>query len=109
MMDVSDGLAIDLSRLARASHVGARVVLGDVPVAAGATLDDALGGGEDYELLAALPGDGGRRRRPRASCSEGFGVPLTEIGRIVDDEGLTAIEADGTERPLEPTGWDHFR
>ena len=36
-------------------------------------------------------------------------MPLTEIGRIVDGEGLTAIEADGTERPLEPTGWDHFR
>ncbi len=108
MMDVSDGLAIDLSRLARASHVGAQVVLGDVPVAAGATLDDALGGGEDYELLATLPDDAAVEAA-RSELKEGFGVPLTEIGRIVDGEGLTAIEADGTERPLEPTGWDHFR
>ena len=45
----------------------------------------------------------------RSELKEAFGVPLTEIGRIVDGEGLTAIEADGTERPLEPTGWDHFR
>ncbi len=36
-------------------------------------------------------------------------MPLTEVGRIVEGEGLTAIEADGTERSLEPTGWDHFR
>ena len=36
-------------------------------------------------------------------------MPLTEIGRIDDGEGLVAIEADGTERLLEPAGWDHFR
>jgi thiamine-monophosphate kinase len=108
MMDVSDGLAIDLSRLARASDVGARVVVGDVPVADGATLEDALGGGEDYELLATLPGDAAVEAA-RGDLKEGFGVPLSEIGRVVDGEGLTAIEADGTERRLEPTGWDHFR
>src|SRR4249919_138301 len=87
MMDVSDGLAIDLSRLARASRVGAKVVVGDVPVAAGATLDDALGGGEDYELLASLPGDAAVEAA-RSELKEGFGVLLTEIGRIVDGEGL---------------------
>jgi len=108
MMDVSDGLAIDLSRLARASHVGAKVVVGDVPVAAGATLEEALGGGEDYELLATLPGDAAVAAA-RSELLEAFGVPLTEIGRIVDGEGLTAIDPDGTERRLEPSGWDHFR
>jgi thiamine-monophosphate kinase len=108
MMDVSDGLTIDLARLARASRVGATVALGDVPVADGATLEDALGGGEDYELLAALPDDEAVEAA-RGELKEGFGVPLTQIGRIVDGEGLTAIEPDGTERPLEPAGWDHFR
>ena len=49
MIDVSDGLALDLHRLADASGVGFR--LDDVPVAAGATLEEALGGGEDYELV----------------------------------------------------------
>ena len=108
MMDVSDGLAIDLSRVARASAVGARVVVGEVPVADGATLDDALGGGEDYELLATLP-DETAVAAARFELREAFGIPLTEIGRIVDGEGLTAVESDGTARPLEPTGWDHFR
>ena len=108
MMDVSDGLGIDLSRLARASAAGATVVLGDVPVAGGATLDDALGGGEDYELLATLP-DEAAVEAARTELKEAFGVPLAEIGRIVDGGGLTAVESDGTERPMEPTGWDHFR
>ncbi|MGZ5212186.1 MAG: thiamine-phosphate kinase [Actinomycetota bacterium] len=108
MMDVSDGLGIDLSRLARASGVGARVSIDDVPVAEGATIDDALGGGEDYELLATLP-DEASVEGARAELKEAFGVPLTEIGRIVEGAGLTAIQRDGTERPLQPTGWDHFR
>jgi thiamine-monophosphate kinase len=53
MMDISDGLGLDLHRLARASGVG--FVLDAVPVADGATMDEALGGGEDYELLIAAP------------------------------------------------------
>ena len=52
MMDVSDGLALDLHRLAAASAVG--LELDSVPVAAGATEEEALGGGEDYELLIAI-------------------------------------------------------
>jgi thiamine-monophosphate kinase len=52
MIDVSDGLALDLHRLADASGVGFQ--LGTVPVGEGATLDEALGGGEDYELLIAV-------------------------------------------------------
>ena len=53
MIDVSDGLALDLHRLADASGVGFE--LDDVAVAPGATLDEALGGGEDYELLVVAP------------------------------------------------------
>jgi thiamine-monophosphate kinase len=108
MMDISDGLALDLSRLARASGVGARVSIDDVPVAEGATVDDALGGGEDYELLATIP-DEEAIEAARIELKEGFGLALTEIGRIVEEKGLTAVLGDGTERPLEPTGWDHFR
>ena len=54
MIDISDGLALDLHRLADASSVGFR--LDEVPAAGGATLEDALGGGEDYELLIAVGG-----------------------------------------------------
>ena len=52
MIDISDGLALDLHRLADASDVG--FALESVPVADGATLEEALGGGEDYELLIAV-------------------------------------------------------
>ena len=52
-IDISDGLAPDLGHLARAS--GIRISLDVVPVAEGATLDEALHGGEDYELVLATP------------------------------------------------------
>ena len=108
MMDVSDGLAKDLFRLASASGVGARLRLVDVPVAAGATEAEALGGGEDYELLVAMPG----REALEAAAAElrgSYGTALTSIGEVVAGAGLVAIDADGRERPLEPTGWDAFR
>jgi thiamine-monophosphate kinase len=108
MIDISDGLALDLSRLARASGVGAWLSMDDVPVAAGATMDDALGGGEDYELLATVP-DADVVEAARTELKGSFGVTLTDIGRMVEGVGITAIQNDGMERPLEPTGWDHFR
>ena len=51
MMDLSDGIALDLHRLADASGVGFELV--DLPVADGATEEEAISGGEDYELLIA--------------------------------------------------------
>jgi len=74
MMDVSDGLALDLHRLAGASHVG--VAIDHVPIAPGATLDEALGGGEDYELLIATA-DG---RRLCGAFDEAGLRPLLRIG-----------------------------
>jgi thiamine-monophosphate kinase len=116
MMDISDGLTKDLARLCRASGVGAVLTPALVPVAP--ALDQlkgflpidplalALEGGEDFELLAALP--------PAAveatvtMLRERFGTPLSEIGEVRMEEGLVAVEPDGSERPLEPGGWDHF-
>jgi thiamine-monophosphate kinase len=115
MMDLSDGLALDLSRLCAESGVGCRLELSRVPVSPGldrlaevlpvSPLDLALSGGEDYELLATLPPDavGGARD----ALSERFGVALTEIGEIAE-AGLVAVDLDGREGPLEPAGWDHF-
>lgn len=108
MMDISDGLELDLSRLVRASGVGARLRPGDVPVAPGATPADALGGGEDYELLVTLPG-GDELRRAGDELGATFGVPLTAIGDIIEGEGLVVTDPDGRGRPLDPRGWDHFR
>lgn len=115
MIDLSDGLAKDLSRLCRESGVGARVELPRVPVAEplrrGAPLlgvdplDLALSGGEDYELLATI--DLTHVGRAREELDERFGVTLTEVGVIIED-GLVAVDAEGRESPLEPKGWDHF-
>jgi thiamine-monophosphate kinase len=117
MMDVSDGLAKDLGRLCEASEVRAAVILADVPVALSLkeladVLPDvdpltlALEGGEDYELLATLPPTA--VRGAASKLAERFGTQLTDIGEIREGRGLVAIESDGTKRPLEPRGWDHF-
>jgi thiamine-monophosphate kinase len=106
MIDVSDGLALDLSRLCAASAVGVRLDLSALPRHPVATDEEVLGGGEDYELLATLP-DGPAVSGARAQLSEAFGVPLAEIGRIIEGE-LVAVDG-GEERPLEPEGWDHLR
>jgi thiamine-monophosphate kinase len=111
MMDISDGLAIDLSRLCGASGTGARVEVARVPVHPAATQAEALGGGEDYELLATLP-DGGAIDEARSELREGFGVSLTDIGGIIEGKGvgaLVAIDEDGAASPLTIEGWDHFR
>jgi thiamine-monophosphate kinase len=106
MIDVSDGLAIDLSRLCDASGTGARLERDRVPVHPAATIEEALGGGEDYELLAAMP-DEATVERARAELIDRFGVPLTDVGGIVED-GLLEVGDDGDERPLRIGGWDHF-
>jgi thiamine-monophosphate kinase len=106
MMDVSDGLARDLSRLCAASRTGARVELARIPRHPAATPEEAVGGGEDYELLAALPTPEAVDRAGRA-LHEAFAVPLTEIGRIIE-EGLVAVDRDGVEHPLRIEGWEHF-
>jgi thiamine-monophosphate kinase len=99
IIDVSDGLALDLHRLADASGVG--FVLDGVPVAAGATLDEALGGGEDYELAIAMA-EADLDALERAFDSAGLGEPL-RIGSAVSDPDLRLL---GTSE-LERLGWQH--
>jgi thiamine-monophosphate kinase len=107
MMDVSDGLAKDLARLAASSGVRARLRTALVPIADGALPAEALGGGEDYELLVSLPG------RPAidaagAELRASYGTALTEIGDVTSGAGVVEVGVDGVERPLDPAGWDHF-
>ena len=96
-IDLSDGLSLDLHRLCRASGVAASIELA-LPLFRGADLDQALHGGEDYELLfTAPPGV-----RPP---SEHNGIPLTRIGTIRKGKP-GAVDFLG--RPLAPLGYDHF-
>jgi thiamine-monophosphate kinase len=85
-MDLSDGLSLDLHRLCDASSVGASLF--NVPVASGATLEQALHGGEDYELLYT-----------------GQKLPGLEIG-VITHGPSGSVTFNGS--PLAPGGWDHF-
>jgi thiamine-monophosphate kinase len=89
-MDLSDGLALDLHRLCKASGVAAD--LDNVPLLKGATIDQALHDGEDYELLFTAP--------PRAE------VAGTQIGRIIKGKP-GAVRYKG--RLVPPVGYDHTR
>jgi thiamine-monophosphate kinase len=115
MIDVSDGLALDLSRVCRESGVGAAVRVADVPFApelnelraalGSDPTEMALHGGEDYELLAALPSHA--VPQAQAALEERYGTALTDIGEIT--EGSLVLDLpDGRQEPLEPRGWDHF-
>jgi thiamine-monophosphate kinase len=97
MMDISDGLGLDLHRLAAASQVG--VVLETLPVADGATEAEALGGGEDYELLIAVV-DG--ERLAALFASRGLRPPL-RIGRCTGDPKERQYGSD----PLPMSGYQH--
>lgn len=97
MIDVSDGLSVDLHRLADASGVGFRLT--DVPVAEGATEEEALGGGEDYELVVATADPAALRA---AFTAEGLRPPLA-VGRCTADPGERLLRG-GT---LGRRGWQH--
>jgi thiamine-monophosphate kinase len=81
MMDLSDGLGVDLPRLARASKVGFTIDKNSLPRAPGVTIDNAISDGEDYELLFAIsPRDG---KRIKVAWRTKFPkVPLTRIGSL---------------------------
>ncbi|HUY63155.1 MAG TPA: thiamine-phosphate kinase [Acidimicrobiales bacterium] len=99
MIDVSDGLAADAGRLASASGVG--LVLEEVPVFPGATLDDALGGGEDYELVFAVAG-ADEQAMVDAFAAAGLDPPWP-IGHCHSDPSVRLLEG----RPLPALGWEH--
>ena len=106
MIDVSDGLARDLARLCEASGVGVRLDPAAVPAHPAAAEGEALGGGEDYELLATMP-SAGAVADAAGELADVFATPLTAIGTITT-EGLQTVDDSGKTHPLEPSGWDHF-
>ena len=97
MMDISDGLAADLPRLAAASGCGVQFDRGRIPCSDGSSIEEALHDGEDYELLLAIQGE--KVEDLLKAWREQFSdLSLTAIGKLCREE-------DGM--PLEG-GWDHF-
>jgi len=103
-IDISDGLSTDLAHLCQEAGVSAELEAQSIPVAPGATLNDALHGGEDYELLFTAPA---AVSLPRAIA----GIPVTRIGRITPRRAgsprITLVAGNG-KTALEPAGWEHF-
>lgn len=98
MMDLSDGLGADLPRLADASRKGFELQLAAIPRHRGCSQEQAIGDGEDYELLFAVAAD--EAEKLAAEWRLGFPrVPLTRIGRLL---------ADRRARTPLPGGYAHF-
>jgi len=121
-IDVSDGLSLDVARMMAASGTAALLDLDAIPIhpdavamaeadaAAGipgpTPLERALGDGEDFELVLAMPPDVARAA-VAAAAATAVALPLTIIGAVVEGRGLYARDQDGGRRPLEPRGWIH--
>jgi len=114
-MDVSDGLSLDLSRMCEASGCGAVMDLEKVPIAAAAdevarredgglsALDHALGDGEDFELILAVPPD----QAADLIARQPLNVSLTQIGQFMAEPRLFSRDKQGTLQPLTPRGYEH--
>ena len=113
MMDLSDGLSSDLARLCRASGVGAKVQVTQIPLAsldfseefsAAERLRAGLHGGDDYELLFCVA-----KSDALKIPSKFFGIELTEIGEVTPGHKIKIFESSGESRELTAEGWDPFR
>jgi thiamine-monophosphate kinase len=105
MIDISDGLSVDLRHTCDESGVSAILISNKVPVAKSADLELALHGGEDYELLFTVP----RRAKVPVRIA---GVTVTEIGEIRNrrdySSAIQILGDNGKVRPLPQRGWEHF-
>jgi thiamine-monophosphate kinase len=103
-IDLSDGLADGIRQIGEASGVGAIVEADALPIEDGATLRDALGGGEDYELLFAVsPRMRSRLKNARRLASD---LTVTRIGRLTADRAML-LSRNGSTEEL-PAGFEHF-
>jgi thiamine-monophosphate kinase len=105
MLDLSDGLSVDLAHICEESRVSAVVNVDSLPIAKQADLHLALHGGEDYELLFTAPP---AVKIPRAI----HGLRVTEIGTIqpakTSHTPVAIQHQDGRIQSLKPAGWEHF-
>ncbi|MGI9309713.1 MAG: thiamine-phosphate kinase, partial [Gammaproteobacteria bacterium] len=112
MIDVSDGLNVDLGRLLDASGCGARADVAELPLSAelqsvlefDAVVTAALSGGEDYELCFTVPKEQEQRLR---ALSEQVDVPVTRIGAVVGGDVLH-WSCDGEDFKVSSPDFEHF-
>jgi thiamine-monophosphate kinase len=112
-IDVSDGLAADLSHVCAASGVGAEIDVASLPASSAllAACDGAtrlalqLSGGDDYELCFCAAED---RAHDLLADLARSGCGATRGGRIVAGSGVRARDASGAEIALPRRGWEHF-
>jgi len=108
MIDTSDGLSTDLAHICDESGVGAEILAEAIPRASmgkparEVSLELALHGGEDYELLFTAP-------RSKRIPSRIVGVPITMIGYITRGRTMFLINENGVRCELPARGWEHFR
>ena len=113
-MDVSDGLAADLGHMCRASACGARIDSARVPLSEPVAdlvaedftlLPSALTGGDDYELLLAVPADRVEEAKRVANLA---GTPLTDIGTFTAAQDVVLLDRDGAPLAIDRLGFTHF-
>lgn len=113
-LDISDGLAKDLQRLAWGAGGQARAVFSSLPLSPSAKLvvlaDPAqkaavIAGGDDYEILFTVPPSLADDLRHDTAH---LAFKVTHIGTLVPGEGVMLTETDGTSVSLGRGGWDHF-
>jgi len=112
-IDVSDGLSLDVWRMAQESGCGVELEGARIPISDAARqlaerdgrapLEHALADGEDFELALAVPEDEARRM----VADQPLDAALTAIGRFVGEPGLWQRMPDGTRQPLQPAGYEH--
>jgi thiamine-monophosphate kinase len=114
-MDISDGLALDLSRMCAASGVTAEVEAPAIPLSAAAraalaasadAMQTILSGGDDYEILAAIPPE---RAAGFESAAQAAGVCVTRVGSVQTGSGAPVFRAaDGSTVQFAAKGFEHF-
>jgi thiamine-monophosphate kinase len=123
-IDCSDGLSLDLARLATESRCGALLDLSRIPISDAATkvarrsaavvasrsnalqsaLDHALADGEDFELILAVPPTDAERMISEQPLAP---LRLTDIGQFIAEPGLWEATAGGERQPLPARGYEH--
>jgi thiamine-monophosphate kinase len=114
-MDVSDGLAGDLTKLCAASRVSALIDLPRIPISAAAQsvlaqravdIEAMISGGDDYEILCTVPED---RCAALAAAAAHVGIALTAIGTVIaGSEAPRFLDGEGRELPLARRSYSHF-